>query len=78
MSRQQQAVEQARKAFQTGRSKELAYRINQLKNLRRLLSEKQADIVDALKNDLYKVGAHVEIQHENHLCYVLCIASIVA
>ncbi|XP_012679555.2 aldehyde dehydrogenase family 3 member A2-like [Clupea harengus] len=54
MSRQQQAVEQARKAFQTGRSKELAYRINQLKNLRRLLSEKQADIVDALKNDLYK------------------------
>ncbi|XP_063060898.1 aldehyde dehydrogenase family 3 member A2-like [Engraulis encrasicolus] len=54
MSSKQQVVEQARKAFQTGRSKELPYRIQQLKNLRRLISERQADIADALRNDLYK------------------------
>ncbi|XP_041919772.1 aldehyde dehydrogenase family 3 member A2-like [Alosa sapidissima] len=54
MSCQQQAVEQARQAFQTGRSKDLSYRITQLKNLHRLISERQKDIVEALKNDLYK------------------------
>lgn len=54
MSYQQHIVEQARKAFQTGKSKDLAYRITQLKNLRRLISERQTDIVKALKNDLYK------------------------
>ncbi|KAG5269163.1 hypothetical protein AALO_G00198970 [Alosa alosa] len=54
MSCQQQAVEQARQAFQTGRSKDLSYRITQLKNLHRLISERQTDIVEALKNDLYK------------------------
>ncbi|XP_062408298.1 aldehyde dehydrogenase family 3 member A2-like [Sardina pilchardus] len=54
MSSQQQVVEQARKAFQTGRSKDLSYRITQLKNLLRLISERQTDIVEALKNDLHK------------------------
>ncbi|KAJ8342239.1 hypothetical protein SKAU_G00321670 [Synaphobranchus kaupii] len=54
MSREQQAVERARKAFLTGRSKQLDYRIAQLKSLRRLLVERNQEICDALKKDLNK------------------------
>lgn len=55
MSREQKAVDRARKAFETGRSKPLEYRIEQLKNLQRLFTERQKEIADAIKKDLNKV-----------------------
>lgn len=55
MSREQKAVECARKAFNTGRSKPLEYRIEQLKNLQRLFNERQREIAAAIKKDLNKV-----------------------
>ncbi|XP_022062284.1 aldehyde dehydrogenase family 3 member A2b [Acanthochromis polyacanthus] len=54
MSREQQAVARARKAFETGRSKSLEYRICQLKNLQQLFVERQKEIADAIKKDLNK------------------------
>ncbi|KAM9348637.1 aldehyde dehydrogenase family 3 member A2-like [Symphorus nematophorus] len=54
MSREQQAVDRARRAFQTGRSKCLEHRIRQLKNLQQLFIEKQKEIADAIKKDLNK------------------------
>lgn len=54
MSREQLAVQQARKAFLTGRSKPLDYRIKQLKNLNRFIKERATDITNALRKDLYK------------------------
>ncbi|KAK2828199.1 hypothetical protein Q5P01_019233 [Channa striata] len=54
MSREQQAVARARKAFETGRSKPLEHRIHQLKNLQRLFTEKVQEISDAMKKDLNK------------------------
>ncbi|KAG7484095.1 hypothetical protein MATL_G00045370 [Megalops atlanticus] len=54
MSREQQAVETAKKAFLTGRSKPLEYRIAQLKSLQRFIVERQKDINAALKKDLNK------------------------
>uniref|UniRef100_A0A671W9Z7 Aldehyde dehydrogenase n=1 Tax=Sparus aurata TaxID=8175 RepID=A0A671W9Z7_SPAAU len=54
MSREQQAVALARKAFETGRSKPLEYRIYQLKSLQRLFIERQQDVSDAIKKDLNK------------------------
>lgn len=56
MSKQQLAVERARRAFRTGRSKPLEYRIQQLKNLERLFVERKKEIAGALKKDLNKVG----------------------
>lgn len=55
MSREQKAVDRARKAFETGRSKPLEYRIQQLQNLQRLFTERQKEIADAIKKDLNKV-----------------------
>ncbi|PWA23093.1 hypothetical protein CCH79_00002379, partial [Gambusia affinis] len=54
MSREQQAVARTRKAFETGRSRPLEYRIIQLKNLQRLFLERQKEISDAIKKDLNK------------------------
>ncbi|XP_056613295.1 aldehyde dehydrogenase family 3 member A2a [Triplophysa dalaica] len=54
MSMEQLAVQHARKAFLTGRSKPLEYRIQQLKNLSRFITEREKDITDALRKDLYK------------------------
>lgn len=56
MSREQLVVQQARKSFQTGKTKPLAYRIHQLKSLLRFISERRKDIADAVKRDLGKVG----------------------
>ncbi|KAI7795755.1 aldehyde dehydrogenase family 3 member A2b [Triplophysa rosa] len=54
MSREQKAVELARKAFLTGRTRSLDYRISQLKNLQRFINERQKEIADGLKKDLSK------------------------
>ncbi|KAI4885477.1 hypothetical protein NFI96_007017 [Prochilodus magdalenae] len=54
MSREQLLVQKARKAFLTGRSKPLDFRTQQLKNLRRFVTERQKEITDALKKDLNK------------------------
>ncbi|KAF6715794.1 Vitronectin [Oryzias melastigma] len=63
MSREQQMVARARKAFNTGRSKPLEYRIIQLKNLKRLFYEKQKMISDAIKKDLNKSEEVIQL-HE--------------
>lgn len=49
-------VARARKAFETGRSKSIEYRISQLKNLQRLFTERQKEIAAAIKKDLNKVS----------------------
>ena len=61
MSREQQAVARARKAFETGRSKSVEHRIRQLKNLQRLFTEKQSVISAAVKKDLNKVSSDRDI-----------------
>lgn len=70
MSREQKAVERARKAFCTGRSKLLEYRIGQLKNLQRFIVERQKEIADALKKDLNKVRLSVNAVYKNTLHYL--------
>lgn len=57
MSREQLAVQRARKSFQTGKTKPLEYRIHQLKSLLRFISERRSDIAAAVKKDLGKVGS---------------------
>uniref|UniRef100_A0A673XPL5 Aldehyde dehydrogenase n=1 Tax=Salmo trutta TaxID=8032 RepID=A0A673XPL5_SALTR len=56
MSREQLVVERARRAFQTGMSKPLKFRVHQLKNLHRFITERHKDIADAVKKDLNKVS----------------------
>uniref|UniRef100_A0A3Q4GL16 Aldehyde dehydrogenase family 3 member A2 n=1 Tax=Neolamprologus brichardi TaxID=32507 RepID=A0A3Q4GL16_NEOBR len=54
MSRQQLAVQRARKSFQTGKTKPLESRIHQLRNLLRFVTERRKDIAEAVKKDLSK------------------------
>ncbi|KAM9847123.1 aldehyde dehydrogenase family 3 member A2b isoform 1-T2 [Aulostomus maculatus] len=61
MSREEQAVARARKAFDTGRSKSLEHRIRQLRNLQRLLSERQKEISEAIKKDLNKSEVVIQL-----------------
>lgn len=56
MSREEVAVRRARAAFRSGRTKPLDFRVHQLKNLLRFISERSADIAAAAKDDLGKVG----------------------
>ncbi|KAM4701665.1 aldehyde dehydrogenase family 3 member A2 isoform 2-T2 [Discoglossus pictus] len=50
----EQIVKRARKAFASGRTRSLEFRIQQLKSLKRMFIEKEADIKAALKADLRK------------------------
>ncbi|KAM9359328.1 aldehyde dehydrogenase family 3 member A2a [Symphorus nematophorus] len=54
MSREQLAVQRARKSFQTGKTKPLEFRIHQLKSLCRFISDRRRDIAEAVKKDLGK------------------------
>ena len=55
MSRGELAVERARRSFQTGKTKPLEFRLQQLENLLRFISERRKDIAAAVKKDLGKV-----------------------
>ncbi|XP_066491148.1 aldehyde dehydrogenase family 3 member A2 isoform X2 [Tiliqua scincoides] len=54
MDRIKEVVERARAAFNTGKSRPLEFRIQQLKALKRMLEEKEKEIAAALKADLNK------------------------
>ncbi|XP_057207153.1 aldehyde dehydrogenase family 3 member A2 isoform X1 [Triplophysa rosa] len=51
---EKQVVDKAREAFQSGKSRSLQYRKQQLRALHRLITERQADIAQALKQDINK------------------------
>ncbi|XP_070839906.1 aldehyde dehydrogenase family 3 member A2b [Chaetodon trifascialis] len=61
MSREEQAVARARKAFETGRSKSLDYRILQLRNIQRFITERQKEISDAMRKDLHRSEVTTQI-----------------
>lgn len=56
MSREELAVLRARRTFQTGKTKLLEFRLQQLKNLLRFITERRKDIAAAVKKDLGKVS----------------------
>lgn len=55
MSKISDTVNRAREAFNSGKTRPLQFRIQQLEALRRMITEHQADIVAALAADLHKV-----------------------
>lgn len=55
MGREELAVQRARRSFQTGKTKPLGFRLQQLKNLLRFISERRKEIAAAVKKDLGKV-----------------------
>ncbi|XP_027855173.1 fatty aldehyde dehydrogenase-like isoform X1 [Xiphophorus couchianus] len=61
MSQEELVVERARRSFQTGRSKPLEFRLQQLRRLQSFLKERQEDIKDALQKDLGKSGCASEL-----------------
>lgn len=54
MAREEQVVQRARRSFQTGKSKPLEFRLQQLKRLQSFIQGRQEDIKDALQKDLGK------------------------
>lgn len=55
MERMQQVVGRARAAFNSGRSRALEFRMQQLKALKQMVQEKEKDILAAIRADLHKV-----------------------
>lgn len=56
MAREEQVVQWARRSFQTGKSKPLEFRLQQLKRLQSFIQGRHKDIKGALQKDLGKVG----------------------
>ncbi|NWS46261.1 AL3A2 dehydrogenase, partial [Probosciger aterrimus] len=54
MERMQQVVGRARAAFNSGRSRTLEFRMQQLKALKQMVQEKEKDILAAIRADLHK------------------------
>lgn len=65
MERMQQVVGRARAAFNSGRSRALEFRMQQLKALKQMVQEKEKDILAAIRADLHKVwvGGGSPISH---------------
>uniref|UniRef100_G3US35 Aldehyde dehydrogenase n=1 Tax=Meleagris gallopavo TaxID=9103 RepID=G3US35_MELGA len=56
MGRMAEVVGRARAAFSSGRSRPLEFRLQQLKNLERMVQEKEREILAAIGADLHKCG----------------------
>lgn len=72
MSQCEKDLEELRETFKSGKTREESWRRTQLKNLLRLLEEKEDDIFKALKQDLGK--HHVEA-YRDEVIYFLCSSS---
>lgn len=53
---ERQSVQRAREAFLSGRARPLEFRLQQLHALQRMITEKEAEIATALKQDINRVG----------------------
>lgn len=54
-----EVVGRARAAFSSGRSRPLEFRLQQLRNLQRMVQEKEREILAAIGADLHKVWGSV-------------------
>ncbi|XP_072209695.1 aldehyde dehydrogenase family 3 member A2 isoform X1 [Excalfactoria chinensis] len=63
MGRMAEVVGRARAAFKSGRSRPLEFRLQQLRNLERMVQEKEPEILAAIGADLHKCG-HNAYSHE--------------
>ncbi|KAM6946313.1 aldehyde dehydrogenase family 3 member A2-like [Aplochiton taeniatus] len=61
MSREETVVVRARRAFQSGKTKPLAFRVLQLKGLHRFISERRKEIAEAVQKDLHKTEHGTEL-----------------
>lgn len=52
----QLAVKKLRDTYRTGRTKDVEFRREQLRNLLRLMDENEEEILEAVHKDLHKVG----------------------
>lgn len=62
---EKQAVDCARKAFLSGRSQPLQFRLQQLHGLYRLITEKESEIANALKQDIHRVSFILDLVNQN-------------
>uniref|UniRef100_A0A8C7MAE6 Aldehyde dehydrogenase n=1 Tax=Oncorhynchus kisutch TaxID=8019 RepID=A0A8C7MAE6_ONCKI len=68
---EKQAVQRAREAFLAGRSRPLEFRVQQLKSLQRMITDRQGEIATALKQDINRVSVkHTVVVHYMELFYL--------
>lgn len=58
---ERQALQRAREAFLSGRTRAVEFRLQQLHALQKMITEKETDISSALKQDINRVGVWVRV-----------------
>lgn len=61
---ERQAVQRAKEAFLSGRTRPIEFRLQQLHALQRMITEKETEISTALKQDINRVSG--DIHHMLH------------
>lgn len=56
---ERQALQRAREAFLSGRTRAVEFRLQQLHALQKMITEKETDISSALKQDINRVRGNV-------------------
>lgn len=67
MSKISEVVQRARTAFNSGKTRSLQFRIQQLEGLRSMIKEREKDIAGALAADLHRVRAPTPSPHPTHI-----------
>lgn len=67
---ERQAVQRAREAFLSGRTRPLEFRLQQLHALQRMIAEKETEIATALKQDINRVSRHERLRIR---CEIQCV-----
>lgn len=53
---ERQVIQHAREAFGSGRTRPLEFRLQQLQALQKMMSEREVEIITALKQDINRVS----------------------
>lgn len=70
---ERQALQRAREAFLSGRTRPVEFRLQQLNALQRMITDKETEISTALKQDINRVSGAATHCCMSHVLYVCVI-----
>lgn len=71
---ERQAVQRAKEAFLSGRTRPVEFRLQQLHALQKMITEKETEISTALKQDINRVSGNTT--HYNTVLYLTCCGDV--
>lgn len=68
---ERQALQRAREAFLSGRTRPIEFRLQQLHALKKMITDRETEISAALKQDINRVSGHIDAERHSECCQIV-------